>query len=68
MKILSDTSITCAISYINNMGGIRPNGLNNLAKSIWLSCVDRNIWTSAYHVPGADNPADIYSMKTLSGN
>ena len=59
--IKSDNS--CAVAYINNMGGIKSEECNSLAKSIWLWCMDRNIWLSATHIPGntCSNDADFES-------
>ena len=57
------TDNTCAMSYINAMGGIKSSLCNTLAKQIWLWCLERNIWISAAHVPGILNEADILSRK-----
>lgn len=54
---------TCAISYINNMGGIKSADSNILAKSIWIWCIEHNIWISADYIPSAQNIADIESRK-----
>ena len=43
---------TTAVSYINNIGGIRSEPLNTLAKKIWHWCMSREIWLSAQYVPG----------------
>ena len=45
---------TCAISYINNQGGIIQE-LNGLASEIWSWCISRDIWLSAVHIPGTEN-------------
>ena len=29
--------------------------LNRLTKEIWEWCMARNIWISAFHIPGKDN-------------
>lgn len=55
------TDNTCALSYINNMGGIRSLQCNELSKQIWQWCRQRNIWISAAHVPGILNVADVAS-------
>ena len=59
VKILMDN--TSAIAYINNMGGIRSKTLNDLARECWLWCLERDIWISAYYLPGVENEADTYS-------
>ena len=49
------------MSYINKMGG-KIQSLNDLSKTIWHFCADRNIWLSACHVPGVENiEADFLS-------
>lgn len=53
VRILSDN--TTAISYINNMGGIKSKKCNELAIEIWEWCIDRNIWLKCSHIPGKDN-------------
>lgn len=45
---------TVALKYITKMGGRKPV-LNELAKQIWHWCEDRNIWISAFHIPGRLN-------------
>ena len=57
---------TTAVSYINNMGGIRSEPLNTLAKKIWHWCMSREIWLSAQYVPGdlnaeADSASRLFS-------
>ena len=57
---------TTAVSYINNMGGIRSEPLNTLAKQIWHWCMSREIWLSAQYVPGdlnaeADSASRLFS-------
>lgn len=46
---------TTAISYINNMGGIKSKKCNELAIEIWEWCSDRNIWLKCCHIPGKVN-------------
>ena len=45
---------TVALKYISKMGG-RKLLLNSLAKQIWEWCERRNIWISAFHIPGKLN-------------
>ena len=45
---------TVALKYLSKMGGRKLN-LNELARDIWLWCEARNIWLSAYHIPGKLN-------------
>ena len=46
---------TTAIGYVNNMGGVKSEELNALARDIWDFCVERNIWLLAVHLPGSQN-------------
>ncbi|MCG7878915.1 MAG: hypothetical protein N0C90_21665, partial [Candidatus Thiodiazotropha endolucinida] len=52
------TDNKCAMSYINSMGGNKSHDCNDLARQIWLWCIDRNFWISASFIPGSENPAD----------
>ena len=61
IHVLIKSDNSCAVAYINNMGGIKSEECNSLAKSIWLWCMDRNIWLSATHIPGSSNDADFES-------
>lgn len=45
---------TVALKYISKMGGRKPL-LNSLAKQLWEWCESRNIWISAFHIPGKLN-------------
>lgn len=51
-----------AIAYINKMGGIRFQKLNNLSKEIWSWCEERNIFIYATYIASKDNTvADMES-------
>ena len=50
---MSDNKI--ALSYINNMGGIKSLPCHIIAKDIWLRCKNNNIWVSAAHRLGKHN-------------
>jgi hypothetical protein len=52
------TDNTCAMSYINNMGGIKSIISDQLACEIWFWAIKKDIWLSATHVPGKQNLAD----------
>ena len=45
---------TVALKYITKRGGRKPL-LNELAKQIWHWCENKNIWISAFHIPGRLN-------------
>ncbi len=46
---------TTAVAYIAHMGGIKSEDCNSLAQQLWSWCIDRSIWVSAAHLPGAQN-------------
>ena len=45
---------TVALKCISKMGGRKPL-LNELVKQLWHWCADRNIWISAFYIPGRLN-------------
>lgn len=47
-----------AIKYVNDFGGIVSE---DMAKEMWLWCLNRNIYISAIYCPGSQNTADYYS-------
>ena len=72
--IKSDNSTT--VCYLNAMGGggggTKSPLCNKLAKSIWMCCVQNEIWLTACHLPGvfnfeADKAPDSL-MRELSGS
>ena len=44
-----------AISYVNNMGGMKSQTCNNIASRIWDFCNKNRLWVSAAHTPGTVN-------------
>ena len=46
---------TTTLSYINEMGEIKSVLCNDMAQTIWVWCIDSNIWLSASHIPGSQN-------------
>ena len=55
---------TTAVTYINNMGGIKSIACNQMAKTIWDWCSKRRIWLHAVYLPGKNNvTADKMSRK-----
>ena len=58
------TDNTTALSYINNMGGVKVKLCNNIAKELIVWCKARGIWVSASYIPGRNNTeADSLSRK-----
>ena len=45
---------TVAVKYIDAMGG-KKSDLNDLAREICEWCRDKQIWLSAYYLPGTNN-------------
>ena len=46
---------TTAVAYINNMGGSKSTGRNQLAFSVWEWSTTKHIWPSAVHIAGILN-------------
>ena len=46
---------TTAICYVNKMGGTKSPGCNRVAREIWQTCIEHNVWLSAAHIPGKEN-------------
>lgn len=62
--ILMRIDNTTAISYINRMGGIQFPHLNDLTRSIWKWCEERNLWLFASYINTRDNKeADTESRR-----
>lgn len=60
ISIQSDN--TCAVSYINNMGGMTSLASDLLAKNIWNWCMKRDLFISASYLCGSQNiEADFLS-------
>ena len=53
---------TTAVAYVNKMGGTKSHECNEIAQDIWKWAIKHNIWLSAAHIPGTENPdADFQS-------
>ena len=61
IEIQSDN--VCAVSYVNDMGGMCSPSLDRLAGSLWNWCLERNIFISAVYIPGKENAADSLSRE-----
>ena len=48
---------TTAVAYKNHMGGTNSLEYYHIARTIWLWCLECNIWISAAHLPGKSNSA-----------
>lgn len=46
---------TCAIAYVNEMGGMSSIDLDKLAFKIWSWCAERDIFITAQFIPGIEN-------------
>lgn len=56
---------TTAVAYINNLGGTVSRELLNLAKDLWMWCLDRNIHITAQHFPGVMNHIADMESRTI---
>lgn len=60
VRVRCDNS--CAVAYLNNMGGSKSMSCNDVAHSIWEWCIGKNIWLSVSFIPGKSNiEADYHS-------
>ena len=60
---------TTTVCYINSMGGTKSTECNSLTKSIWLMCIENDIWLTACYLPGklnidADHNSRHFNDKT----
>ena len=53
IRIMSDNTTT--VAAINKHGSIRSKKISQLSRLIWLFAIDRELWLSAAHCPGATN-------------
>ena len=61
IQLKSDNSTT--VACINNNGSIKP-ACNDIARDIWLWCLERHNFVSAVHIPGSTNiEADFESRE-----
>ena len=44
-----------AVTYLNNMGGMKSPLCNDMARHMWEWCTERDIWLSAAYLPGKLN-------------
>ena len=53
VRLMIDNMI--AVSYLQNMGGIKSTECNKLSRNIWKWAEVRKIWLSEAHIPGTEN-------------
>ena len=64
VSIQSDN--TCAVAYINNMGGMASLEMDKLAKKIWQWCLERDIHLCASHISSCENVSADFSSRNFS--
>ncbi|XP_045167098.2 uncharacterized protein LOC123530393 [Mercenaria mercenaria] len=64
--IQSESDNTTAISHVNKMGGMCSPDMDNLAKQIWSWSLERNIFLSAFHLPGCNNLQADFASRNFS--
>ena len=57
---------TCAIACVNNQGSITSVDLDTLSLQIWNWCLCRNIYISAYFLPGSQNIEADFNSRNFS--
>ena len=65
MSVLLRLDNTTAVAYINNLGGTISKDLVDLAKSLWMWCLERNIHIIAQHLPGVQNVIADAESRTM---
>ena len=55
VHILVYTDNVTTVSYIKHFGGTHSHVCNNIARQIWLWCINRNLWLTPAHIPGNEN-------------
>eukprot|EP00794_Sanderia_malayensis_P012593 gene12593-13881_t len=53
VRVMSDN--TTAVMVLRNMGTSHSKDCDDICKSIWGWCIERNLWLSIYHIPGKLN-------------
>ena len=66
VKSFSDN--TTAVTYINNMGGIKSTECNDIASNIWNWCIELDIWLTCAHVAGSDNVEADRASRSFNDN
>ncbi|XP_078506413.1 complement C3-like [Lissotriton helveticus] len=54
-----------AVAYINRLGGTRSADLSNLAKKLWMFCLEHKIALKAEYLPGAANSSADWNSRFL---
>ena len=65
LSVLLRLDNTSAVAYINNLGGTVSPELVDLAKTLWMWCLERNIHITAQHLPGAQNHIADAESRTM---
>ena len=65
LSVLLRIDNTTAVAYINNLGGTVSRELLNLAKDLWMWCLERNIHITAQHLPGVMNHIADAESRTM---
>lgn len=55
LHLLVKVDNSTTVAYINHMGGTKSPSCHEVAKRIWFWCIDKQIYLTATHVPGALN-------------
>lgn len=54
-----------AVAYINRLGGTRSPDLSNLAKKLWMFCLEHQIYLKAEYLPGLKNVCADWNSRFL---
>ena len=66
IRVLTDN--TTALAYVKNMGGVRSEQCNEVAKDIWEWCELRGNWVTIAHIPGVHNTLADFKSRNFADN
>jgi len=65
LSILIRIDNTTVVAYINHLGGTASRELVTLTRDLWMWCLERNIYITAQHLPGAQNTTADAESRSL---
>ena len=64
VKVFCDN--TTAVTYVNEMGGVKSRVCNCLSTLIWDWCLENQAWVTCSHIPGRDNVLADSASRTFN--
>ena len=66
VRVLTDN--TTALAYVKNMGGVKSEQCNEIAKEIWSWCKLHDVWITIAHIPGVLNTLADHKSRNFADN